>query len=417
MVETTTNEANLDSAIKSFVTNIDASVTSIDMAMLMIIAQFEVRKERFESYLNTYGTPHKNEKGETVYELESGRTVEADKLVEDLDRAAISCGAVPEDLFVALVSRYDAYLGRLLRSLFLLKPELLSDSEKRFTFQELVKFGSIEKAKEHLLEKEVEAVLRKSHSDHFDWMENRFKIELRKNLPSWSTFVELTERRNLFVHCDGVVSSQYLDVCGTHNVALGADLKIGDRLSVSRKYFRTAYRCLFEIGVKLGQVLWRKLRPDQIGNADSNIADITYKLLNKNHNHLACNLLDFACSLPRFSSEENRRIFVINRAQAYKWRGDQGKCEDILKKEDWSACGFKFALSNAVLFGQFEKASRLMKNIGKDGEIGEHGYHTWPLFKEFRKSSEFLSSYNEVFGKPYVEVQKAPKPENYSKGS
>lgn len=32
----------------------------------------------------------------------------------------------------------------------------------------------------------------------------------------------------------------------------------------------------------------------------------------------------------------------------------------------------------------------------------ESGYHTWPLFNEFRETEQFVSAYSEVFGHPYT---------------
>ncbi len=153
---------------------------------------------------------------------------------------------------------------------FGIKPELLKSSDRELTFSQLSDFGSIEEAKEYLLEKEVETLLRRNHSEQFDWLENKFAIKLRVDLPIWPTFIEVTERRNLFVHSDGVVSRQYLKVCREHGVSLGAETKQGLRLDVPHPYFRLAYEALFEIGVKLGQVLWRKLKPTDAPDADAN---------------------------------------------------------------------------------------------------------------------------------------------------
>jgi len=119
-----------------------------------------------------------------------------------------------------LVHKYDAYLGRLLRVAFYIRPEILAASDKTLTYTDLASFKSLSAARESLIEREVESVIRDSHIDHFNWMEKRFDLPLRKDLEVWPKFVEITERRNLFVHCDGIVSSQYLSVCKAHGVQL-----------------------------------------------------------------------------------------------------------------------------------------------------------------------------------------------------
>ena len=84
--------------------------------------------------------------------------------------------------------------------------------------------------REKIFAKEVESILRSSHSDQFLWMERVFSIPLTKGLESWPSFIELTERRNLFVHCDGVVSDQYINVCKNNKVVLGSDICVRKKL-------------------------------------------------------------------------------------------------------------------------------------------------------------------------------------------
>ena len=119
------------------------------------------------------------------------------------------------------------------------------------------------------VEKEIESVLRKSHTEQFDWLENKFGLKLRVDLKVWPVFVEVTERRNLFVHSNGMVSHQYLEVCKRHGSIPDPDIIPGKVLSVTRPYFDAAHECLFEVGVKLAQVLWRKVQPSDLEHSDS----------------------------------------------------------------------------------------------------------------------------------------------------
>jgi len=49
--------------------------------------------------------------------------------------------------------------------------------------------------------------------------------------------------------------------------------------------------------------------------------------------------------------------------------------------------------------------------------IDERAYHTWPLFKVFRTSPEFLKAYEEIYGRPFiVELQKATNQGQSSSG-
>jgi hypothetical protein len=92
---------------------------------------------------------------------------------------------------------------------------------------------------------------------------------------------------------------------------------------------------------------------------------------------------------------------VVNRAQTYKWTGNEDTCKKILDAEDWSATSQKFQLANAVLRDQFKEASEIVQQIGnKDEDVNKHAFREWPLFKEFRKSPEFIAIFEQVFGEP-----------------
>ena len=106
-----------------------------------------------------------------------------------------------------------------------------------------------------------------------------------------------------------------------------------------------------------------------------------------------------------------RRIIIINRAIAYKFGKVPDKAEKILKAEDWSSTSNKFRLAVAVLRDDFKRAALLMKKIGKDGEIGIFEYQEWPVFKEFRKSDDFLVTYQDVFGQEFSIEENEPTSE------
>ncbi|MBS1810868.1 MAG: hypothetical protein JST84_22075 [Acidobacteria bacterium] len=323
------------------------------------------------------------------------------KLLDRRTKSSHALKLIPTTFVVSLVSQYDAFLGRILRSLYLLKPELLNSSERSVTLEQLLEFDSIESAKDYILEKEIENFLRQSHSEQFESLERKFKVELRKELHIWPTFIEITERRNLFVHTSGVISNQYLSVCNKHRVSLGKDAKAGEQLYVEPEYFKTAYECLFEIGVKLAHVLWRKVLPEEREEADDSLNTICYDLLTEGKNKLACKLLDFALeTIKKHSNDQARRMFIVNRAQAYKWDGEQEKASEIMSKEDWTAASDNFRLADAIIRDDYEQAYKIINRIGASGSMRKMFYRDWPLFKDLRKQERFHEIFECLFNEP-----------------
>lgn len=91
-------------------------------------------------------------------------------------------------------------------------------------------------------------------------------------------------------------------------------------------------------------------------------------------------------------------MLVVNRAQAYKWLGNNEKCRAVMSAEDWSAKADEFKLANAVLADNWNDAVVIMKRIGASGPVSQSDYRDWPLFRMFRKEAVFLSAYESVFG-------------------
>lgn len=337
--------------------------------------------------------------GKEYYIIPTDHIFKHRTLKRNTNHIKIAHSIVRKNFIVSMISQFDAYMGSLIRTMFISKPELLNSSEKNITFSKLLDFIDLDEAREYIIEKEVETVLRDNHISHFKWLENKIGIPLTKDLPSWSDFIELTERRNLFVHCNGVVSSQYLNICNQNNYIFEKEIKVGDKLGVTEEYFNKAYRTILEIGFKLGQVMWRKLLPDEIDEADFNLLNYSFELIQEDDYDTAILLLEFATSIiKKHSSEDFKLRLLLNLAQSHKWKGNNEKCLKIVNGTDWSAYSNTFKLASSVLLDDFENASEIMKGIGaNDKDMTKTSYKDWPIFKEFRKTQLFLNTYSEVF--------------------
>lgn len=404
---------------EKFVHAIDGLALTLQMSMGQLRDSAKDAHKQFDDFVERHCEIRETE-GKRQFRIPSHDFChEFERLKTQLDRIHTALRVVPRSFFVALVSQYDAYLGNLLKCLFYLRPELLESSERSLTFAELCRFGNIETAREFILEKEVESLLRRSHTEQFDWLEKKFDLKLRVNLSIWPEFVEITERRNLCVHTDAIASRQYVDVCRLQSVNLN-DIKPGNQLEISPKYFARARRIIYEIGVKLGQVLWRKLIPEQAENADHLLLGVIFSLLKEERYKTAQALSNFAdTTLQKKHANERLRLnFLVNRALSYYLAGEKLESQKILDSQDWTAVESVFKLAHAVLGERFEDAGNMMRSMGPRG-LHKADYLHWPLFLEFRKSDYFPSAFKEIFGdmihdesevqqlqEPAVEVEK-----------
>jgi hypothetical protein len=169
---------------------------------------------------------------------------------------------------------------------------------------------------------------------------------------------------------------------------------------------------MFEIGVKLAQVLWRKLDPADLERADQNLLSVGYEVLEERRYRLARCLLDFSTeTLKDHGKEELRLSMVINRAQAYKWSGDNEAARKIILDIDWSATALKFQLAQTVLLDNFGDAITIMAQIGPDDAgLTKMAYREWPLFQQIRLAPEFSKAFEEIFGESLTLIRVDPKP-------
>ncbi|RYY00969.1 MAG: hypothetical protein EOO53_20390 [Gammaproteobacteria bacterium] len=400
-----------DSIIKEFLAKIESLKETMPLVMIFMSINSSDAHRKFADFIDQHGIVEKNdEDGEENVSFSPDDSHNYKTLEKRTSIASNSLEILPKSLFVTLISEFDSFLGKLIREIFNVKPEILNASEKNLTFARLLELNSIEEAKEFIIEKEVEAVLRESHSEHFNWLESKLGITLRKDLPVWEKFIEITERRNLFVHCDGVISSQYLSTCRMNKVKFEKDYQVGEKLVVSQDYFDLTYKTLYEISVKLTQVVWRKLLPYDLEHADGSLNDICFELLKNKHYDLSDILLDFATTILRkHYNEETKNVFIVNKALSLKLGGNEEKCKEIVLAKDWSACSDKFKIAKEALLNNFDEVQRLMKKIGPDGEVNKASYKIWPLFEGFRKIPEFPVWYKEVFEEEYKAIETPKK--------
>lgn len=400
-------------AIDNFILEIDALAESLPLVMGMVELKRSSHSKKLDKFIDEH--KGKDEEGEEVFKIPLDRFNEFNTINKELKSSNAAYSILPRNFVVSLVSQYDAYLGELYRALFQIKPELAFLLEKEFSFQEILKYEDLDELKDFVIEKDIENLLRKSHYEQLTTLENRIKKHTEKdftlttNLPILPTFIEVTERRNLFVHCNGIISRNYLENCTKHKVPNISKLEIGSQLNVEPEYFGKSFQAVFEIGVKLGQVLWRKFLPESSEKADVNINNLCFDLIQSGYYELAYTLLKFITEeIPNKSTAKLKKTMIINKALACYLLNDKKKCNRILKSEDWSI-GVHFQLAVSVLNEDYVEATKLMKKIGpNDDDFDASNYQEWPLFSKFRDTKEFKDTFKEIFEKEFV-IKKAPE--------
>jgi hypothetical protein len=352
--------------------------------------------------------PQKKEKGPKTFSLKSAREfAELTSTFRQLDelRSQNSTAVLTKSLFTQLFAEFDAYIGDLLKVIYLKNDSLLKGISREISLSDLLDFEDLNAVKLSMLDKEIETFKRDSYIEQFSTLEKKFNLSLKK-FKEWPEFVELSQRRNILTHNGGMVSDQYLGVCDREGYKFQSRPKLGDSAGVTFEYFTNASRLLSKVGLMLCYTLWSKVFPKEASEIHKGLNETIFGCLQQKRWRFVAELEDFVLSKPmrKGMSEIDLRIRIVNASIGLKFSGKDSEVAPLLDSVDWSASYRDFRLATAVLRERYSEAVGIMRSIGKAGEILQQSdYHTWPLFTRFRERPEFYEAYFDIYGEAFAE--------------
>lgn len=312
---------------------------------------------------------------------------------------------VPQSYLVSLVSLYDQFYAGMVRLIYRIEPDKLKESNKTFSYRDLCNYSSVQEVKVEIVDETVEELLRDSHVKQFTWLEKAMGLNTLKEFKEWSAFVELTERRNLFVHSDGIVSQQYISVCRNEKVQLPKDITKGSQLKVDKEYFEKAFKTLYIVGIKLTQMLchtvYDKQYPKDYSAMDKILINNVYELISEELYDVAISVSEFAHDDKSIGKKHNGHdncFILLNYAQAYKWNGQDDKCKELLAGADCTTWKDELLIPKLTLEDKYDQVYAKMRSVGRGSDIlTPESYRQWPIFKEIRKEKNFADVFKDIF--------------------
>lgn len=365
------------------------------------ITQMEKFSDQIHSNLDLARSANRKDQVDAI------RTVMPAQVAFNKLKQAKSDDTIKGSLFIALFNAFDVYTGDILRCLFKIKPNLFGlISDKQIDFSVVLSASNLEEIKEQVLEEFIDSFRRKSYIEQFSQLETIFGLKKLTGFDGWKEFVEASQRRNILTHCGGVVTSQYLEICNKHTVKLDDGVELNSQLNITHKYFIKCINIMMDLGLLLGQTLWRKVAPEQIHDAARHLNHVIYEELRTGRLALAERHSIFAQTqmMQTGISDLDKTISIFNLALSYYLKDNKEKVKEIIAGVDISASLPEFKLANFVLLEDFENAATVMKKIGKSGDlIFEECYGLWPLFKKFRETTQFMEAYESIYGYSFSE--------------
>lgn len=306
-----------------------------------------------------------------------------------------------QGVVTSVVSKFDEFIIDVLKASYRQNSGWLKNPEKKISYKELLEITSLESLKDEIIAKEIDCLMRDSHFSQITFIDGKLKLGIENDFPGWKDFLEITERRNLFVHTGGTVSPQYIENCTKWGVSLDKKIKEGEPISASDTYIKEMIDCFYELSVRIAHAAVRRMFPGSLAEVDSAINNRSVDLLAEERWDLAERIFTFALNIPdsMISSDEMKYYFLLNRCIARKFSGKNFR--DDLHSINWSPFHPKYHFAVAVLEDRFEDAEKLMRSQAVRDEVAEEHFMDWPLFRDFRKTKFFQSAYKDIFGKDF----------------
>lgn len=390
-------QENFDN-LSQFLDRLNCLNEIFDYNELMLNVHQRTVQAAWDKFIEENGGP--DESGKIVVPEAKQR---AFKTIErKLNRSKQAHVLIPPSYLVSLVSLFDTFYAGLVRNIYNLCPKKLQNSDMQFCYRDLQPLDSIKEVKRIIVDKKIEDLLRGSHTDQFKWLADALGVKTLTKFEDWPKFIELTERRNLFVHSNGIVSTQYNTIC-KKNQAFDADIPIGTQLKIDSSYFSDACDILAKTAVMLSQMLARTLYlkqyPDEDSQIDKNLICTVFDFIMEKKYSVAISVSNFALN-DKFKHNDNDKYFIIlNLAQALKWNCQKKECLTLLSVQDCTAWKTELLIPKYALEEKFEEAYEKMIELGHNNKVlTASAYREWPIFQQIRKEDKFAQTFQSIFG-------------------
>ncbi len=204
--------------------------------------------------------------------------------------------------------------------------------------------------------------------------------------------IEITQRRNLMVHNDGVIDDDFLERI-PDRYKNEKEWKPGQTLVVSTEYLQRAFDVTHLIGCILNQAIWRKWAGTSPKKASETFSNFIFTVLKQERYQLVSDLADFSVSLslPKKISQ----IVKVNQAIAFRETKQHNKLQRSISELSRSNPSLPIQIALSVLRMDYKNTQillvhaankNLLKNISKD----------WPLFYPIKNEPWFITLFNRV---------------------
>jgi hypothetical protein len=277
------------------------------------------------------------------------------------------------DIFRFLIERYpDKYLAG-----------------RQMKYSDIVE-KNIDSIKKELIQKEIDAMMYKPFGDWFAEIKS-YNTNIGLDDDTLCDFKEAYFRRNIIVHNNCIVNTQYLSgVNGTRHECAAIDSVLKTDKIYIEHIFEVVQITMYAITISLLKILSQ----EEIKKALSQLFDMGFRHLQRGEWNISEYVFRNLKS-QRETDAQMRAKSLVNYWISIIHVDGYDAVNDEIAKCDFSAHSEIFIFAKMILLRDYDKATIVLKKIFND-VITPAELDTWPLFIDYRKSLQY-----EMFRKEY----------------
>lgn len=339
-------------------------------------------------------TIEKPSDGETPTKIRIGHTPEAEHINTVFDELKWHMRR-SDQLFgsslISLVSSIEWFFAEMLHTYFERFPDIAMSKDKAFSYADLSKFQDISEARQYLVEKKVEDILRSSFTEWIAYFKSPVGLSMSYLDEHMDDLVETCERRNLLVHNAGVVNKIYLTKVSARHTK---EVVLNQKLKVTREYLNNRINLFESRSILISAELWKKVAPADTERA-AMLSHVIFEHLKAGRWSISESLSFFLMSdkqMPERFVLVGRMNYWLSMKRQSKW----AEVEQDVIRHDFSAKERIFQLAWYSLRDQNDDFFRSLDCAIGGGDIDYEALTTFPIFEEMRTDDRYSSAVRQL---------------------
>lgn len=280
---------------------------------------------------------------------------------------------------ISLLSSIEWFFAQLLHIFYDRHPEAPGINKKPLTFEELKSFASINDAEKYLVEDKIENLLRGSIESWFEYLKNDLNLKLNFVKPYMTQIIEISQRRNLFVHNAGFVNNMYLAKVDTTLTGF----QLNQKLLIDKSYLEKSINLMQVTFTLLAAELWKKLNPNDLDRGRL-LQDIAFDFLMQQRWEDVGVITDFM--IKDLEQEANiKTVAQLNNWLSIKKMGKWESIKSTIEKLDYSDKQLIYQVGLAALKDDSNTFYSLLPSCITNEELSLNNVELFPIFEDMVK--------------------------------